>query len=83
MNQDSVGYSLTIFGGTVTFTTGDLFQAAGFLAMIVGLYLTYRGQQMRLHEQQISRERTDEIRRGNDLKEREMNNAKTKDTTKK
>lgn len=82
MQQEQIGYTLTVFGSTLTVTTGDILQAAGFIAMITGLILTYRGQQMRLHEQQISRERTEEIKRGNDLKERELNDAKAKDSKK-
>ena len=80
MQQEQVGYTLTVFGSTITFTTGELLQAAGFVAMVAGLYLTYRGQQMRLHEQQINRERTSEMRRSNDLKERELN-AEAKDSS--
>ena len=79
MQQESVGYSLTVFGGTLTITTADFIQASGFIAMVIGLFLTFRGQQMRLHEQQISRDRTEEMKRANDLKERELN-AKAKDS---
>ena len=70
--QEVVGYSLTFFGGTVTLTAGDIMQGLGFIAMVVGLYLTWRGQQMRLHEQEINRERTAEMRRANDIREREI-----------
>jgi hypothetical protein len=70
--QEVAGYSLTFFGGTVTLTAADLFQGLGFIAMVIGLYLTWRGQQMRLHEQEINRERTAEMKRANDLKELEI-----------
>lgn len=70
--QETVGYSLTFFGGTVTLTAADIMQGLGFIAMVIGLYLTYRGQQMRLHEQEINRERTAEMKRANDIREREI-----------
>lgn len=71
-DQEVAGYSLTFFGGTVTLTAADLFQALGFIAMVIGLFLTWRGQQMRLHEQEINRERIAEMKRANDLKELEI-----------
>ena len=70
-NKEVVGYSLTLFGSTFTITAESILQIVGMLGMIVGLFLTWRGQSMRKVDQDIARERTAEMRRANDLKEKE------------
>ncbi len=70
-NKEAVGYSLTFFGGTFTMTAENILQFVGVLGMIVGLILTWRGHSLRRVDQEIARERTAEMRRANDLKEKE------------
>ena len=72
--SNGTGYTLTFLGGTFAVTTADILQILGIIGLFAGLAISAWGHL-------INRQRTAEMRRSNDLKERELN-ASSKDSTK-
>lgn len=70
---NGTGYTLTFLGGTFAVTTADLLQILGLVGLFAGLAISAWGHI-------INRQRTKEMKRANDLKERELNNGKAKDS---
>jgi protein-S-isoprenylcysteine O-methyltransferase Ste14 len=60
------GYTLTFLGGTIAFTMADIIQILGLIGLFAGLAISAWGHI-------INKQRTAEMRRANDIRERELN----------
>ena len=73
MQTDQVGNAAILVGGSILITTDDLLRIIGLVGVFIGIAVTVWG---RFNERQRNRE----MKRANDLKERELN-AKSRDSS--
>lgn len=63
---NNAGYTLTFFGGAAAFTMTDIIQIMGLVGLFAGLIISAWGHI-------INKQRTAEMKRANDIRERELN----------